>query len=380
MARLLFFLSMFSITTGSSFSRTIDDILAQKEIKKHNYVLTTGICNAIVINMQYGESEVISTSDRKALRNAEIIQVDVVFSDFPKEYDMTALNRKRIMVIQQLRKDAISNPHISWKLIRQMRCKNSAEAKTLFHGIVVHYREGQSEETTKHDVSILNNYLPESGTTDTQMTFVDSTVHKVLTRNKWNQIVVVSDLTGSMAPHVAQLILWFKLNELKDRVRHVTFFNDGDMTPDAHKKAGEVGGIYHYEGGDYEGIRKLAFKTVENGCGGDWQENDCEAILSAIEKNPEAKEIVLVADNGAPIRDGSLLSGKIRKPVRIVLCGTSMGVNIEYLQLAFETGGSVHTMEQDLTDLAELNEGKIFKFEGQLYRIADGKVVELGHV
>jgi hypothetical protein len=198
-------------------------------------------------------------------------------------------------------------------------------------------------------------------------------VLKVLDRNAWKNMVVVSDLTGSMSPYVIQLILWFKLNELDKRVSAVTFFNDGDMTPDAKKVIGKTGGIYYSPTGSFEDTRNLAIKTIQNGYGGDGPENDFEAILAAIEKNPEAKEIILVADNLAPVKDFVLMSN-IKIPVRVILCGTNYGVNLQYLKLARATGGSVHTMEKDLTDLAKLGEGKTFQLGKQFFKIVGGEI------
>ncbi len=368
-------------------SRSVDEILAQKETKKFAYVLETGLNKAVVINMMFGQSEVISNSDRKALAKAEIFQVDLVYTNFPKGYDMDDLNRKRIQVLQRIRKDAVSDVNIKWRLIRQMRCNNEAEAKTLFHGVVVHYRDAQSAETSEIDYTVINTLLPvgvDSTGKDQPMSYYcklrkklpDSTVLKVLDRNKWKNMHVVSDLTGSMSPYAAQLILWFKLNELDNRVDHVTFFNDGNMTPDHEKRIGDIGGIYHEASGDFDKVRALALKTITSGYGGDGPENDIEAILETIEKMPECKEIILVADNWAPIKDHALID-KIEKPVRVILCGTAYGINPEYIALARRTGGSIHTMKQDIEDLKELSDGKLIKIEGALFKIQGDQIIPL---
>jgi hypothetical protein len=391
--RCTFLISVFFLLASTHLNaqveRTVDDILEQREIKKFNYTLTTSLYDAVVINMQFGESEVISNSDRQALKKADIFQVDLVFSDFPKDFDMTELNRRRIKVVQSLRKDAVTDPTVKWRLIRQMRCKNEAEAKVMFHGIVIHYRKEQSSEVSKVDYSYIERVLPTPFPGDStrkevkpltrkeakkiRKTLPDSTILRVLDRNKWDDMVVVSDMTGSMSPFIVQLVLWFKLNELDDRVAHVTFFNDGDRTPDDKKEVGRIGGIYHSESGEYDKTRDLALETISNGYGGDGPENDVEAILEAIERNPDAKEIVLIADNFAPIKDMSLID-KIDKPVRIVLCGSVAGVNIQYLELARKTKGSVHSMEKDLMDLAEMGEGKAFSLNGTFFKIVDGQI------
>lgn len=138
-----FFLFFFTLSLPVyvlSQNRTIDDIIHQQEVKRNHYFLKTTSLEAIVINMPFGESTVISMMDKANLKDAEIYQVDVVYSDYPKGMDLMKLNKQRITKALEARKDLVSNETIHWQLIRQMGCKNEAEAKTLFHGVVIHYR------------------------------------------------------------------------------------------------------------------------------------------------------------------------------------------------------------------------------------------------
>ncbi len=363
-----------------SHARIAEDILSQRDIKKFSYTLTTGLMEAIVINMQFGQAEVISNSDRAAIRHAEVFQVDLVFSDFPADYDMKSLNMKRIRLVEKLRSDLVRDERIEWRLIRQMRCKNEAEAKTLFHGIVIHYRPEQSEDVMKIDAGYLLGNLPSSDSLKSvkklQSTLKDTTVIHILNRNKnrWKDMVVVADLTGSMAPYTSQLILWLKLSSLNNKVKSVTFFNDGDMS--LSKPIGRTGGIYQKKTTDYDEMRELALKTILAGGGGDSPENDCEALISAQEFNRDAKELILIADNMARIKD-NILSKSIKKPVRIILCGTQYGINAQYLNLARDTGGSVHTIEKDILNLMELEEGKFFTLNKMLFKIQNDNIIRV---
>ena len=186
-------------------------------------------------------------------------------------------------------------------------------------------------------------------------------------------MVVVTDLTGSMSPYASQVILWLKLSSINNKVSSVTFFNDGDMK---HlKPIGSTGGIYMKRTTDYDEIRELALITVRAGNGGDGPENDCEALIATQKFNPNAKEMILIADNMAPIKD-KVLIGQILKPVRVVLCGTTYGINIEYLNLARDTGGSVHTMEKDLTHLMEMEEGKTFSLNNIVFKIVNNRIIQ----
>ena len=206
----------------------------------------------------------------------------------------------------------------------------------------------------------------------------DSTILKVIDRHKeWNDMAIVSDLTGSMTPYTVQILLWYKLSVLANdsRTKSFTFFNDGDNT-DGRKKTGEVGGIYTQIAEDYEDIEELALKCMRAGNGGDTPENNIEALLSAIKDCPECGEFVMIADNYASPRD-MVLAKQVTKPVRIIVCGGGDAINPNYLKLARITGGSVHTLNGDLTDLAQKVEGSKFMLQGLEYEISGGDIKPL---
>jgi hypothetical protein len=210
----------------------------------------------------------------------------------------------------------------------------------------------------------------------------DSTILKVFERHEdWNDMSIVGDLTGSMSPYTAQILLWHKLNVESNtsRTKHFTFFNDGDNKPNKSKKTGATGGIYHDIGDSFEDVQKLAKQCMSGGNGGDTEENNVEALISAMENCPECKEFVLIADNYATPRDMKLLD-QVTKPVRVIVCGAGSNINPAYLQIAFKTGGSLHTLKSDLDELVDKSEGSKFEFEGVHYQIKAGEIVPLSRM
>jgi len=205
----------------------------------------------------------------------------------------------------------------------------------------------------------------------------DSTIFKVFARNpKWNKMLVICDFTGSMSPYTSQLLIWHKLNIATNnkRIEYFTFFNDGDQKADNQKQIGMTGGIYHSRANSFDEVKDLAFKTMKGGFGGDTPENNIEALLDAIEKCEDCRDIVMIVDNFATPRDLSLLE-KVNKPVKIIACGTFGGVNTAYLDIVRQTGGSLHTMERDILNLMDINEGEEIEIEGNTYIISQGKFV-----
>ncbi len=215
--------------------------------------------------------------------------------------------------------------------------------------------------------------------TDTRIYNVvsDSSVLKALERNKhWKNKLVVADVTGSMSPYTAQLAVWFKLRENLSDVNQFLFFNDGDNTPNEKKIIGKTGGFYACDAENgFDQMYATLKKAMSRGNGGDVAENDVEALLHGIKTCPDCDEVILIADNFAPVKDIRLLH-EISRPVRIVLCGAEHGIiNSDYLEIARKTGGSIHTMEFDITNLIHLNEGEKIVLGKREYVISRGKFV-----
>lgn len=378
MKHLIFFaLSLFAQFSFSGGHRTTEDILNQRIANEKRYILNPGSMGSIVIEMSYGKTDYLTPAEKQIIEKAQLLQVHLVYTDYPKNEDFMALNRSRIKVVENVRPSIVSDTLVKWKLIRQTDCNSEEEAKGLFHGIVIFYRITEFRE----EVMQLNTFIPSTLNASDKTSFFqktkDSTVFHVLNEKKWSDIAVIADFTSSMYPYSTQVLMWFLLNTDQQKISDIIFFNDGDLKPDDKKVDGTTGGLYYEHSVNFKDVRNLAFRTANNGIGGDdLEENDLEAILYAMKKAPDVKEYVLIADNNAPPRDMSLLS-KIKKPVHIILCGTNGTIELAYLKLARATGGSIHTMEEDLENIASMKEGQEFEFNGVQYKIEGGKIIEL---
>ncbi|MCB1139012.1 MAG: OmpA family protein [Leptospiraceae bacterium] len=203
------------------------------------------------------------------------------------------------------------------------------------------------------------------------------TVAEVLNRNRqWKDMVVVVDVTGSMMPFLGQVVEWMRLNEQQRKVRRYVFFNDGDNRPEEEKAIGNTGGIYIVpDWASLDEALDVARQAIANGYGGTRPESDIEALIKGISGCPECGDVILVADNGAPVRDISLAS-RVDRPVRIILCDARDRINPEYLELARLSKGSVHTIERDIANLHRMKEGESFEYEDNIYVIRNGSFIE----
>jgi len=209
---------------------------------------------------------------------------------------------------------------------------------------MVTYESPTKETTLKFDKFISGEYK-----------IKDSTIFRVFERNnQWKKVLLVVDMTGSMFPYIGQLLVWYKKNYESEKIKYYALFNDGDNLPDNKKVVGNTGGVHTFEAKDFKKFKKDIEDVRKKGEGGDDPENDLEAILKAMTAYRDYQDIVLVADD-SDIRDMSLLK-RIRKPVHIILCGTKRGINPQYIKLAIQTKGSLHTANNDVY-IKNLKEG-----------------------
>jgi hypothetical protein len=209
----------------------------------------------------------------------------------------------------------------------------------------------------------------------------DTVVLSVFNRHKdWKQKLIVCDLTGSMAPYSSQLLLWYQMNFKLEQNLQFVFFNDGDGKTDEQKIIGNTGGIYYSPSKNYDSLVRIMGKVAAAGSGGDCPENNMEALIKGIKmaKLPY-KEIIMIADNYAPVKDIALLQN-FNIPVHIVVCGSQGDVHPDYLQIAYKTGGSVHTMEQDISNIAKMLDGEILTIGKFKYRLSGGKFYKVDEI
>lgn len=190
--------------------------------------------------------------------------------------------------------------------------------------------------------------------------------------------VVVTDITGSMHKYLTEIMLWHAMDFDEGKQTKYLFFNDGNRK--RHKPIGSTGGLYYCEGKfkDFKLIMNTLSKGMAGGNGGDSPENDLEALLEGASHLNSIEELILVADNLSPVRDISLLR-KLHVPVRIIVCGSEKGedINPQYLTIAYQTGGSVHTLKNDITDLQKTLEGKTITIKGVRYVLRNGEFINV---
>lgn len=367
-----FLLLAFLIITSSNHSQVNVNfrIHLRDTLEVSKYTPTDFTYKIQKLYMSPGSSRIKNLKDAEKLRFQTIIGVDLVYSDYPEGRDFSALNRKRIIELFGILPEAFNNRMISWKVVKQTGVKQTGGIGNYFHGFVIHYRPMPSYQDEN---KLLEDIL--SGKTKPE----DSTLLKVFNRNeKWKNMLVVCDVTGSMAPYTAQLLLWIKANQKLRSMKNILFFNDDDERSNNQINKKDPLGMWMISSNNYKKVLDKAIEAMQNG---NHIENNLEAICRAIEEFPEDKnKVLMIADNWEDPCDMHLLKYLKEKqiPVRIIVCGVdNESFNTKYLDIAYATGGSVHTMEDDLRNLASMKDGQTFKIGKVKYKMANGKFYKM---
>lgn len=468
------------VLNAQSLAAFVDSILANRTIKIPAYKQQFNSFESKVFAMEFCKSQFVDTTGIYLLQNAELLSINLVFTDYPSSLDLKPLNRSRFIQLNKYLPNAIKNVHTQWQVIRQMDGADKNSAKDMLHGFVINYRlpvtlkswnkeldyiraitpdpvvipepdeivedipkkkekvrhwdaihNAQNtynvlfdrfvkkishnkklidEEFAKRDsivifstkdalrykiisgkekdidvkkdsVFILLDALPKKevvippARVKPKVVFKkDSTVINIFTRNKLTNLLVVADVTTSMSPYNAQLIQWVSHLTNEHNLKALVCFNDGDGKQTEQKVIGNTGGIYGEVYTSATQLGDLMEKVMSKGSGGDFPENDCEAILKGIEQFKDYESIALIADSWAPVRDIELVH-LIKKPVNVIVCGNDLGPHPDYVAIAYFTKGVLSFNDIDVTDFSALTQGKIMNIKGTNYILKNGKVV-----
>lgn len=370
--------------------------------------------NQLAISMPFAKELILNPEQKKALVEKAIIKIELIYTKFrtSSQFNQQELNYNRLVELKKFLPNLFENPLWGFDLVSQTNGNSQAECNTMFHGFIITFRPNSSPITLALETEYINKVvaqlvkqtkkdsIPDQLTYDLktrwddkigyvhdtiwkineeeqipppdffydQSLYKDSTVINAFNRNKsWKNFIVVTDVTGSMSPYIAQVFVWLKQQVENNNAKYFVFFNDGDSKESRQKKPLKTEGIYGCANKGLEAVMQKAALCMKKGSGGgEGLENDVEAILFGLKEFSEADEVILVADNFESMRDYKFLS-EVKKPVRIIVCGALNRINIEYLDLARSTNGSVHTIKSDVLNLNTIKKNQTITIDGKSY-------------
>ncbi len=338
------------------------------------YDPATSVEGTFLFPTSFGKIEVTNTSHSKLLDEVEVYRVELVYSKYPKTNNFQKIQQRRLNMsrLTELEKTApqLFKPNIEWVFVAHV-VNTSTEARGLYHGFVVHYNMKEVKKTEKNETPEIPNPTPNPeipvptfayNNESEEATFIKegkpkpNSTYQVFDRQDWKDVVVVCDWTASMYHFATPVLLWHnQKNNQNDTssIQNFVFFNDGDATPNHQKKIGNTGGIYATKTGSIDEALQMMEQSKAAGTGGDFPENDIEALLFAQKNYPKAKALVLIADNMASVRDIQLLKElqQTQIPVHILIARTEEinAIRSEYWDIAIQTKGTIHTLENDIS-------------------------------
>ncbi|MFA7272739.1 MAG: hypothetical protein WC044_02670 [Crocinitomicaceae bacterium] len=331
------------------------------EIEKNGF-------KALKLKVDVANYRILNTKDVDFLSQQTITQIDLVYTDFPAGEDFTELTRKRLLEFYIHFPETMNSSVIEWRIVKQTGPKSASSVGNYFHGFVVYYREMPSIEEEKRLIMVQ--------VEKNQMT--DSSVYKILERNRtWKNTLVVCDVTGSMAPYTLQILIWLKANAKLNTFDQVVFFNDDEEKSNDQTSKLDTAGIWDIESKNGRKVVDLAIEAMKNG---NHIENNLEAVCYAINKYPNnLSNIVMIADNWENPCDMELLNFLKKKgaKIHVVVCGVTDRLNTVYLDIAYATGGSVHTMEQDLEITSNMGDGRTINLGDMKFKMVGGAFTQI---
>jgi len=205
-------------------------------------------------------------------------------------------------------------------------------------------------------------------------------IKAMLYRNKeqWKQKRIVANIDCSMYQYIDELLVWNYFEQSGKSNNSYWLFNGFQNNAKKSETDQHRRGIYEVTKNDVDGFFDTIDKIVNFTCSSNRLENVVEAlIIGATDKRPE-DELLFIADNYSDVSDLHKLSG-LNTPVRVLLTASSYGINEQYLEIAYRTGGSIHTKNEDISkeQLKGLKDGEKLRIGKFGYQFLKGRFLKV---
>lgn len=147
-------------TTYAQLHPLIDSVLNHRVLAIPAYEIPETGAENLVLTMNYGKSQFNDTSGMYRLQGAQILSVDLLYSDFPVALNLKPLNKSRLQELCRLAPGIDRQPGISWNIIRQTSGTDKESAEKLVHGFVINYRSAYTEEAAKEEIALITSITP----------------------------------------------------------------------------------------------------------------------------------------------------------------------------------------------------------------------------
>jgi hypothetical protein len=204
-------------------------------------------------------------------------------------------------------------------------------------------------------------------------------IKSMLYRNKdqWPKKRIVANIDCSMYGYIDELLVWNYLNEEEQANNQYFLFNGFNYVGEEHGQHSRRG-IFPVVQNNVQGFFKTIDRIVNFSCRGSRLENVVEALLLGAKDKNQQEDLIFIADNYSDVSDLHLLD-QLEVPVHVLLTASEYGVNENYLEIAYRTGGSIHTVSEDINNqqLHALEDGQQLRIGTHTYTFFKGKFLKI---
>jgi hypothetical protein len=205
-------------------------------------------------------------------------------------------------------------------------------------------------------------------------------IKAMLYRNKdqWKQKRIVANIDCSMYQYIDELMVWNYSDEVEQNNNTYWLFNGFQNNSKKSDSGNDRRGIFYVPNNDVEGFCNTIDKIVNFSCGGNRLENVVEALILGAKDKSLDEELLFIADNYSDVSDLYKLK-ELTVPVRVLLTDSKYGVNEHYLEIAYKTGGSIHTTYEDISSkrLQSLEDGQQLHIGEYSYQFFKGRFLKI---
>lgn len=137
----LFCAAQFVITGTLSAQQPLTFNMDFDSISVPKYEFTGLGTNQTYFQMSYAGYQIFNSGVATTLEGKNIRQIDLVYTDHPKNADLEVLNQKRLAALFLVMPELFSNQSVKWQLVKQTDC-SSPGVYSMFHGFAISYGEG----------------------------------------------------------------------------------------------------------------------------------------------------------------------------------------------------------------------------------------------
>jgi len=196
-------------------------------------------------------------------------------------------------------------------------------------------------------------------------------------KDQWKNKRIIANIDCSMYQYIDELMVWNYSNPEEQQNNKYWLFNGFNYTASENHEGHSRRGIFHVSENNVQGFFNTIDKIVNFSCRGSRLENVVEAlILGAEGKSPE-EDLLFIADNFSDVSDLEKLKD-LKAPVHVLLTQSDYGINENYLEIAYHSGGSIHTRQVDIEaqQLKALKNGESLLIGKHAYTFYKGKFLK----